>query len=908
MECRQAGARDRLWPLHENTACEAGDPMKIVNHQFFEGASVCSKSSGVLLALEFGPDDAAFLQWKPDTQDAAQVLRYLRTAFAVTDECASNWRPEAIALSRVPSIGLLLITTESLMRDFCVSPAVGWLVQAAGNHLRIFLPCEESSIAIAACNLSMQACSQALVASSRDSVQLVETPRKAYWDFRQRARFHGLNQTNMALARAAAERDIPHYRIAPPGQLLQLGQGCFRQRMRETATDRTSAFARAIAGDKLATSAFLTAHGIPTSEPQLVGSLEQAIEVRRKLNMPVVVKPRSAGKGLGVTVDISLEADLKVAVEGAAKHGSGVIVERFVKGEDHRLLVAGGRFVAAARRVPAHAMGDGEATVRQLVEQLNRDPRRGLPFERLLEWIDLDTEATSVLKAAGLTLDAVPARGQSVPLRRTANISRGGTSIDVTDVIHPDNRALAEQIAQLIGLDVTGIDFLTPDIQTSWRDIPCAILEVNSSPGLRPHLYANPQRDVLGPIIDTLFPDSSSGRVPIAFITGSAGKTTTCRMLAAILALSGKTVGLATTQGIYVGKDQLRSGDLAGGGSARQLLLDPRVEAGVFELARGGLIKRGTVIDSCDVGAVLNVHDNHLGLDGVNSREELARVKRLVVENARRLAVLNADEPLCLAMRPHVCAPICLVTEAPDNPAVLEHRAAGGTAAVLDEEQPGSPVLKLYVGNQVVGEIPGADIPASWGGTYRPPIVNGLYAAAIAHGMGISIATIHAALTAFESTPQSNPGRMNFHERGQCRVLVTWADGREGMTELARFVRTLNVAGTKRLMICAMGNRPDSFISGTAGAAAGAFGQYVCSDWEALRGRAAGATAALLAQGLAAGGVPHDCVAVATDFQHGLAMAFDSARPGDLLVVISFISDTAQRAIAAHLNDAPAVR
>ncbi len=881
--------------------------MKVVTYQFFEGASVCSKNSGMLLALEYGRDDAAFLRWKPSAQDAAQVLRFLQVAFAVTHESTANWRPEGIATARVPAIELLLVGAESLVHDFCVAPALGRLVHVEGNHLQIFVPCEESNIGIAACDLSMQACSLPLVTPGGNTAQMIESVREPYWEFRRNARFHSLNQTNVALARAAARRGIPHYRVAPPSQFLQLGQGCFRQRMRETGTDRTSAFAVALSSDKYATSAFLTAHGIPTSQPQVVGSLEQAMQVRLKLNMPVVVKPRSAGKGHGVTVNLSLEDDLTAAFKDAAKHGSGVIVERFVKGDDHRLLVAGGRFVAAAMRVPAHAIGDGQSTVRQLVEQLNRDPRRGLPFERLLEWVELDAEAMSVLQEAGLTLDAIPARDQRVPLRRTANIARGGTSVDVTDVIHPDNRAMAEQVAQLIGLDVTGIDFLTPDIRRSWRDIPCAILEVNASPGLRPHLYSNPQRDVLGPIVDTLFPGTSGGRVPIAFITGSVGKTTTCRMLSAILAHGGTTVGLVTTQGIYVGKDQLWCGDFAGGGGARLLLLDPRVEAGVFEMARGGLVKKGTVIDGCDVGAVLNVHDNHIGLDGVNSREDLARVKRLVVENARTLAVLNADEPLCLAMRPHVSAPICLVTEAPDNPAVLEHRAAGGTAAVLDAGQPGPPVLRLYAGDRIVGEVSAADIPASWGGTFRPAMVNGLYAAAVAHGLGIGFETIAAALCSFQSTPQSNPGRMNFFERGGARVLITWADGRHGITELARFVQTLNVSGAKRLMICAVGNRPDRFISEMAGAAAGAFGQYVCSDWESLRGRLPGQTAALLAQGLAAAGVPQECVSVAPDFQRGLDLAFDSARPGDLLVVITYMSDSVQRAIRTHLNAAPAV-
>ena len=873
--------------------------MRVVNHFSFAGANVWSAASGLLVIMEYGQEDAAFLQWKPSPDGAARALNFVQETFAVAADSAGNWLPRTLCDARVPAVELLLLAAEILVRDFCVRPAMGRLVNVQGNHIRVFFPCEEPSVGLPAWILSMEAC--AAQVCSGDTADLRDSIRQRYWTFRHSARQHGLNQTNIALARAAWRRDIPHYRVAPPGQTLQLGQGCLRQRVRETATDRTSGLARALSGDKFATSAFLASQGIPTSQPHVVGSAEQAVRVQQHLKVPVVVKPRAAGKGMGVSVNLSREEDLITAFEHAARLNTGVIVERFVQGDDYRLLVVGGRFVAAAKRVPAHVIGDGRASVRQLIEKLNLDPRRGLPFERLLEWVEADAEAVSVLAEAGLTLEAVPALDRSVPLRRAANLSRGGTSVDATDLIHPDNRALAERAAQLIGLDVTGIDFLTPDPTISWRNISCAILEVNSSPGLRPHLSANPQRDVLGPIIDSLYPEGSASRVPTAGITGSIGKTTTCRMVAAILGHGGARVGLSTTQGVYVDGDPLWSGDFAGGAGACQLLLNPRVQAGVFELARGGLLKKGLVIDGCDVGAVLNVHDNHIGLNGVASREDLARVKRLVVENARKMAVLNADEPMCLAMREHIAASICLVTERPDNPAVQEHRLAGGAAAVL-EGPAGAPMLKLYAGDRIVGEMPAADIPASWGGAFRPAMVNALYAAAIAHGLGIGFAAIAAALAKFQSTAQSNPGRMNFYENRPFRVLVTWADGRHSIADLARFVQSREVHGTKRLLLCAMGNRPDNFLLETGAAAAAAFGQYICCDWVDLRGRPPRATAALLAQGLTGAGVPHQSVAVAADYDDGLRMAFDSALPGDLLVVTSFFSEKTHRAIMARVG------
>lgn len=860
--------------------------MKIVNQQFFEGPSVWFRSSGMLVAMDHGPQDAAFLRWQPTPAEAARALDFLRGAFAVQEDAVHDWQAPSICGARFPALELLLLGAEVLVRDFCIAPAKGRIVNVGANHFHVFVPCGEPGIVAGAWVLTLEACWTQVNTAGGSSSEQTKRIEEGYWAFRRTARHHGLNQTNIAIARAALRSGIPHYRIAPPSQFLQLGQGCFRQRIRETATDRTSGLARALSSDKFGTSAFLHSQGVPTSQPELVASAQDAVEVQRRLNSPAVVKPRSYGKGQGVSVNLSNEQDLVAAFGHAARYNTGVIVERYVQGDDYRLLVVGNRMVAAARRMPAQVVGDGHSTVRQLVDQLNRDPRRGLPFERLLEKVDVDAEAQSLLGASGLTLDSIPAAGHAVPLRRAANLSRGGTSVDVTDIIHPDNRALAERVAQLIGLDVTGIDFLTPDIGRSWRDIPCAILEVNASPGLRPHLASNVHRDVAGPIIDSLFPQGSASRVPTAGITGSAGKTTTCRMLAAILGHGGATVGLATTQGVYVGADVLRTGDLAGGGSACSVMLDPRVQAGVFEFARGGLVKKGMVIDSCDVGAVLNIHDNHIGLDGVNSRQDLARVKRLVVENATKMAVLNADEPLCLAMRPHVSVPVCLVTEDSDHTEVAGHRSAGGTAAILDG-QDASSILKLYEGSRLVGEMPAADIPATWGGAFRPATVNALYAAAIAHGMGVPFSTIRAALGQFQSTPQSNPGRMNFYEDRPYRLLVSWADGHHAVAELARFVQTLKVAGSKRLMICSAGNRPDDFILAMGSAAAASFDHFVCSDWKDLRGRDPGGTAALLARGITQAGVPGEKVLLVPDYKKGLSTAFAGAQPGDLLVVLA---------------------
>ncbi len=876
---------------------------KLLHHHFLRGPNLVFPASGLLLVIDHGGDGAQPLAWRPATSDLAPALCLLLEAFPVVSESSELSSPDYICESKVPIVALLLATAEIIMRDYCTQPRLGRLLAAEQRQMRVFLPCDEAAIGMAAWTLSVEVAKTIPSFSGHNQSWLLVHLKSHYRDARQTIYHYGLNQSTLALARSVLQRGIPHYRINMPGQFLQLGHGRHRKRVMETATDDTSSVGAMISRDKFKTASLLRAQGLPTPHTQLVSSTEEALRVAKQLGFPVVVKPRASGKGKGVTVNIANEAELMTAIRAAAAYNNGVIVERHIKGDDHRLLVVGGRFIAAAKRFPAEVTGDGRHTVSQLVAELNRDPRRGImPFERLLEKVDIDQEAMKHLADAGLTPDSIPAAGQKVRLRGVANLSRGGTSIDVTEQIHPDNRLMAERAARLVGLDVTGIDFLTPDIGQSWRDIPCAILELNTTPGLRPHLAANPKRDVFGPIIEHLFPACSDGRVPTVGITGSVGKTTTCRMVASILSASGKLVALSTTQGAWVGEDTVRIGDVAGGGTASTLLLDPRVEAGVFELSRGGLIKQGMTLDALDVGAVLNVYDNHLGLDGVSSQEDLARVKRLVVENARRMAVLNADDPLCLAMREFVTAPkLCLVSAASDNPAVQAHQDAGGVVAYLDRSGANFE-LRLYEGRHCIGSMPGAEIPATWGGRYRPGMINALFAMAVAHGTGVAFDTIRAALSSFQSTHDTNPGRMNFVENLPYQLCITWADGPVTMRELARFIDGLEVLGRKRLMFCSMGNRPDSFIVDMAISVAVAFTDYICYDWEDLRGRPAGEAVGLLARGLREGGVADEQITLAASHDEALDLALARPSAGDLLVVVTFGAEKAWQKAQALAN------
>jgi cyanophycin synthetase len=389
--------------------------------------------------------------------------------------------------------------------------------------------------------------------------------------------------------------------------------------------------------------------------------------------------------------------------------------------------------------------------------------------------------------------------------------------------------------------------------------------------------------------------------IPSAFVTGSVGKTTTCRMLAAILAENGKVVGLSTTQGVYIGKETIRVGDSANCRFTSRLLIDKRVQAGVFELARGGLLAHGIVFNGCDAGAVLNVYDNHLGLGGIHTREDMARLKSAVARSARKMAVINADDSLCLAMRSQVAAShTCLVSMYADNPIVLNHMKAEGFAAFLKNEK--EPVINFYKGNELIGAIAALEIPASYEGRFRPALFNAMFAMALAYGMGVEFNIIQYALNVFQSNAETNPGRMNFHEHLPFKVLITWADGPQALEELTHYIDGINISGDKYLMFCTMGNRPDQFIKDMGKSVAGFFTHYICSDHTDLRGRPPREAAGLLAEGLIENGISRERITIASSHLNALEAALNMPLVNDLLVVCTFASDAAKREILLRGN------
>src|SRR5215207_6109813 len=488
-------------------------------------------------------------------------------------------------------------------------------------------------------------------------------------EFIRFAQRRALGPSTMSLVRAAEDRRIPWIRLNEQS-LIQLGHGRYQQRVQATITSRTSHIAVELASDKEETNRILGNLGLPVPQQRLVQTAKDAVSAAERIGYPLVVKPYNANHGRGISIHLTSAEQVAQAFDVAREHSRSVIVESFITGEDHRMLVINGELVAVALRLPGHVVGDGVHTIEQLVERVNQDPRRGVGHEKVLTRLQLDQQAHSLLSKKGYTGETIPSSGERVFLRSTGNLSTGGTATDLTDQVHPDNIEMAVRAVKAIGLDVGGVDFLTSDVTESYREVGGAICEVNAAPGFRMHMAPSEgrARDVGGPVMDMLFPPGTPSRIPLAAVTGTNGKTTTARMLAHIQKLSGGYVGLTSTDGVYIDGQRTVSGDMTGPLATRMVLSDPSVSVAVLEIARGGLLRAGMGVRHCDVGAVLNVKADHLGLRGVGTLEQLAEVKRIVVEVARDTAILNADDPLCLKMADYTEAThLCYVTMDPTH-------------------------------------------------------------------------------------------------------------------------------------------------------------------------------------------------------------------------------------------------
>jgi cyanophycin synthetase len=720
--------------------------------------------------------------------------------------------------------------------------------------------------------------------------------------------------STQALIDEAVSRDIPYIRL-DRHSLVQFGHGVHQQRIRATMTSRTSAIGVDVASDKSLTNRLLDSAGLPVPRSEVVETEAAALAAAARLGFPCVLKPLDGNHGRGVHLDLRSEDEVRAAFAGAlAQSRSGdVVVETYVAGNDYRCLVIGGKLAAVAERVPASVTGDGTSTVRQLVDQANADPRRGIGHEKVLTRIRIDAAAEELVAAQGYGLDDVPPEGARVKLALTGNMSTGGTSIDRTIEAHPDNVEIAETAARIVGLDVAGIDFICPDIATPVRETGGAIVEVNAAPGFRMHTHpteGEPQY-VAKPVIDSLFPPGTAARIPIIAVTGTNGKTTTVRMIAHIMKLMGRRIGMTSTDGIVIDGRLIKKGDMSGPRSAQMVLQNPTVDTAIFEVARGGILREGLGYDRNDVAVVTNVTGDHLGLGGIDSLGQLANVKGVVVEAVPRsgTAVLNADDTHVYRMGRHCRGRVVIFSMSTQKgedgyDRVDGHTGRGGAAFTL-EPTPEGELIVLRHGPRQMPVLYTHLIPATFGGRARMNVANALAAAAAAWAAGAHLHDIRQGLRTFSTSFFQAPGRLNLVEVNGVRLVIDYCHNVDGMRQLADFVDRMMVdpqtkagrigpagkptrSGRAIGVLGIPGDRRDDDQVEYGAVAAGAFDEIIIREDKNLRGRPPGETATNVADGVRRAREQGSARATRTDKildeLNAVRTALRRASPGDLVV------------------------
>ncbi|MGD1936394.1 MAG: cyanophycin synthetase [Cyanophyceae cyanobacterium] len=658
-----------------------------------------------------------------------------------------------------------------------------------------------------------------------------------------------LGPSTESLVREAMARDIPWTEMSARS-MIQLGYGTHQKRIQATLSGNTGILGVELACDKDGTKTILEAAGVPVPRGVTIryfDDLKDAIEDVG--GFPIVVKPLDGNHGRGITLDIDRWETAEEAYDLAKTESRSqtVMVERFYRGNDHRVLVVNGKVVAVAERVPAHVVGNGQSTIQELIDETNRDPRRGDGHDNVLTRIVVNRNTELLLESNGYTLNTVPDEGEVCYLRATANLSTGGIAIDRTDEIHPSNIWLAERIVKIIGLDIAGIDVVTSDISRPLRETDGVIVEVNAAPGFRMHVQPSQgiPRNVAEPVMNMLFPQGKTGRVPIVSITGTNGKTTTTRLIAHIYRQTGQVTGYTTTDGTYIGDYLVESGDNTGPQSAGVILNDPTVEIAVLETARGGILRSGLAFDRCDVGVVLNVAADHLGLGDINTIEQMARVKSVVAEAAAAdgYAVLNADDPLVSAMADRVQAQVAYFSMDPNNELVQQHTHQGGLAAVYENGY-----LSILKGDWTLRIEQADQVPLTLGGRARFQIANALAASLAAFAQGVRMEHIREALMTFESSSDQTPGRMNLFDLGEFHALVDYAHNPASYRALADFVQSW--PGASIGVVGGPGDRRDLDFFTLGELSATMFNEIIIKEDDDTRGRERGDAARLITEGV----------------------------------------------------------
>ena len=702
------------------------------------------------------------------------------------------------------------------------------------------------------------------------------------------ARLHDLDEdvrlgpSTGSIVNAALARGIPYRRLTD-GSLVQFGWGSRQRRIQAAEVDTTGAVAEQIAQDKELTKRLLAAAGVPVPGGRPVESVQDAWTVMCELGGPVVVKPRDGNQGKGVVVNIVTREHMEIAYGAAEEYGSQVMIEGFIPGHDFRLLVVGDQMVAAARRDSPHVIGDGLRTIRDLVDEVNADPRRGDGHATALTKIRIDDIAIARLGVQGYTPDSVPEKGARVVLRNNANLSTGGTATDVTDDVHPEVAARAVEAATMVGLDVAGVDVVCESVVKPLEEQGGAIVEVNAAPGLRMHLSPSygKGRPVGEAIVSMMFGEGNDARIPVVAVTGTNGKTTTVRLISHILARSGLRVGMTNTDGVFVAGQQIDSGDCSGPKSARNVLLHPDVDAAVFETARGGLLREGLGFDRCQVAVVTNVgKGDHLGLNFITSVEDLAVLKRVIVQNVAPggSAVLNAADPIVAAMADSCPGSVIFFAQDRSLPVMARHRARGRRVVYVDG------------GSLVAAEgrrerrISLAEVPLTRAGTIPFQVDNAMAALAAVWALNVDWKTIEDALATFTSDARTVPGRFNeFPFRG-AKVIADYGHNPDAILALVRAVDAMP-ARRRTVVISAAGDRRDEDIREQTVILGDAFDDVVLYQDQAQRGRGDGEVMTLLRQGLA-GARRASCVEEIRGEFAAIDAALDRLTPGDLCLIL----------------------
>ncbi len=719
-------------------------------------------------------------------------------------------------------------------------------------------------------------------------------------EIRERER---LGPSTGSIVEEAASRRIPWIRLGK-NSLVQLGYGINQQRFQATITGNTSSIAVDIACNKELTKKMLEDAAIPVPSGSLVVDEEGLEYAIRKIGYPIVIKPLDGNHGKGASINVNDYETARIGLEHAQKYSRKVIVEKYITGFDFRVLVINHKMVAAARRVPAHVVGDGELNLQQLIDKENLDPRRGYGHENVLTEIDVDKDTNELLEKLNYTLETVPQKGEIVYLKSTANLSTGGTSIDVTDMVHPENIQMAERVSRIIGLDVCGIDIMAENLTQPLKESGGAILEVNAAPGFRMHLAPSEglPRNVAAPVVDMLYPQGKEFRIPIIAVTGTNGKTTTTRLLAHIVKNNGKRVGFTTSDGIYIQNTLLQKGDTTGPMSAEFILKDPTVEFAVLETARGGILRSGLGFGTCDIGVLTNIKEDHLGISDIHNLKDLTRVKRVVLDSVKKdgWCILNADDEYSMRLADDLRSKVALFSLDENNPHIKRFAKDGRITCVYEE---GFVTIKKGEWKIRIERV--KNIPITMEGKAKFMIANVLAASLAAYVYGFEIPNIALALTTFIPSAQLTPGRLNIFKFKNFKVMIDFAHNPASYEAIEDYLK--NIESNKKIgIISGVGDRRDGDIRECGKIAARMFDHIIIRNEKHLRGRAEDEINGLIIEGIQSidKSVSYECIPKEIDaLKHAMSLAEEGTFITALSDVINNAIELVQEYQAKEVQD-----